>query len=87
MYTKDESELEKVDDKSQEEPQKADNEETTKSNETVEKEKPYVPPPPYKPKIQYPQRLSKSKNKGQFKKFIKLLKQLHITLPFTEAIT
>lgn len=52
----------------------ADNEETTITKEIVEKEKPYVPPPPYKPLIPYPQRLGKSKNEGQFKKFIELLK-------------
>ncbi|PNX82894.1 hypothetical protein L195_g038931 [Trifolium pratense] len=55
--------------------------------ETVEKKKPYVPPPPYKPPILYPQKLEKSKSIGQFKKFVELLKQLNITIPFTEAIT
>lgn len=54
-----------------------------KNEEAVEKEKPYVPPPPYKPHIPYPQRLVKSKNEGQFKKFVELLKQLNITIPFT----
>ncbi|WJX50779.1 hypothetical protein P8452_37034 [Trifolium repens] len=57
-----------------------------KSEEVVEKKKPYVPPPPYKPPIPYPQRFAKSKNEGQFKKFVELLKQLNITIPFTEAI-
>ena len=46
-----------------------------------------MPPPPYKPPMPYPQRLVKSKNEGQFKKFVELLKQLNITIPFTEAIT
>ncbi|CAJ2633397.1 unnamed protein product [Trifolium pratense] len=55
--------------------------------ETKEKEKPYVPPPPYKPPIPYPQRLVQSKNVGQFKKFVELLQNLNITIPFTEAIT
>ncbi|WJX45921.1 hypothetical protein P8452_32768 [Trifolium repens] len=50
------------------------------------KKKTYVSPPPYKPPIPYPQRFEKSKNEGQFKKFVKLLKQLNITIPFTEAI-
>ena len=54
MYRKDESELEKVVDEIQEEPQKVDSKEETKTNETVEKEKPYVPPPLYKPKLVYP---------------------------------
>ncbi|XP_058741195.1 uncharacterized protein LOC131613553 [Vicia villosa] len=58
-----------------------------KSKETSDKEKPYVPPPPYKPPIPYPQRLVKTKNEGQFKKFVELLKQLNVTIPFIEAIT
>ncbi|XP_050888681.1 uncharacterized protein LOC127093821 [Lathyrus oleraceus] len=58
-----------------------------KSEEAIEKEEPYVPPPPYKPPIPYPQRLVKSKSVGQFKKFVELLKQLNITIPFTKAIT
>lgn len=45
-----------------------------KNKEVLDEEKPYVPPPPYKPPIPYPQRLAKSKNKGQFKKFVDLLK-------------
>ncbi|XP_050908905.1 uncharacterized protein LOC127122647 [Lathyrus oleraceus] len=57
------------------------------SGEAKDKEPPYVPPPPYKPLVPYPQRLVKSKNEGQFKKFVELLKQLNITIPFIEAIT
>jgi hypothetical protein len=49
-----------------------------KGGEAEDKETPYVPSPPYKPPIPYPQRLAKSKNEGQFKKFIELLKQLNI---------
>ncbi|XP_058785071.1 uncharacterized protein LOC131659980 [Vicia villosa] len=62
-------------------------EQKDKEGEIEEKEAPYIPPPPYKPPIPYPQRLKKSKNIGQFKKFVELLKQLNITIPFTEAIT
>ncbi|XP_050895614.1 uncharacterized protein LOC127102260 [Lathyrus oleraceus] len=58
-----------------------------KRGEEEDKETPYMPPPPYKPHIPYPQRLAKSKNVGQFKKFVELLKQLNITIPFTKAIT
>ena len=65
-----------------------DNEPKRKEDgETIEQEKPYVPPPPYKPPIPYPQRLVKTKDIGQFKKFVELLKQLNVTIPFTEAIT
>ena len=42
---------------------------------------------PYKPPILYPQRLAQSRSAGQFKKFVELLKQLNITIPFTEVIT
>ena len=51
------------------------------------KEKPYVPLPPYEPSIPYLQRLVKSKNIGQFNKFVELMKQLNIIIPFTFAIT
>lgn len=70
MYRKDESRPWEVVDESQEERHKVDNKKETKTNETLEKEKPYVPPPPYKLKILYPQTLTKSNNEGQFKKFI-----------------
>jgi len=43
--------------------------------------------PPYKPPIPFPQRLAKSKSEGQFKKFMELLKKLHVNIPFIEAIT
>lgn len=66
-------------------PDKPEAKDSTK--EAVEKEKPYMPPPPYKPPIPYPQRLAKSKTEGQFRKFVELLKQLNITIPFTKAIT
>ena len=52
------------------------------ARDEAEKEKPYVPPQPYKPSIPFPQRLAKSKTEGQFKKFVELLKQLNITIPF-----
>ncbi|XP_058722056.1 uncharacterized protein LOC131593535 [Vicia villosa] len=58
-----------------------------KEGETEEKEAPYVPPPPYKPPLPYPQRFEKSKSIGHFKKFVEILKQLNITIPFTLAIT
>lgn len=50
-------------------------------------EKPYVPPPPHQSPVLFPQRLTKSKTEGQLKKFVKLLKQPNITIPFSEAIT
>ncbi|XP_058783187.1 uncharacterized protein LOC131657848 [Vicia villosa] len=75
-------------DKATEKPrEQPETEKEDENEEASEKEKPYVPPPPYKPPIPYPQRLAKSKNEGQFKKFVELLKQLNVTIPFTEAIT
>ncbi|XP_050916222.1 uncharacterized protein LOC127131341 [Lathyrus oleraceus] len=53
------------------------------NKEAKDKEPPYVPPPPYKPPVPYSQRLVNSKNERQFKKFVELLKQLNITIPFT----
>lgn len=50
-----------------------DNGKKDKNKEVFDEEKPYVPPQPYKPPIPYPQRLAKSKNGGQFKKFVDLL--------------
>lgn len=69
------------------ETEKEDNQDEDKNEEAVEKEEPYMPPPPYKPHIPYPQRLVKSKSVGQFKIFVEILKQLNITILFTEAIT
>ncbi|XP_050878343.1 uncharacterized protein LOC127082162 [Lathyrus oleraceus] len=57
-----------------------DKKEEDKNEEVVEKEKPYVPLPSYKPPIPYPQRLAKSKNEGQFKKFKKLKDNETVTL-------
>ncbi|XP_058775488.1 uncharacterized protein LOC131649747 [Vicia villosa] len=75
-------------DKATEKPrEQLETEKEDENEEASKKEKPYVPPPPYKPPIPYPQRLAKSKNEGQFKKFVELLKQLNVTIPFTEAIT
>ncbi|XP_058008190.1 uncharacterized protein LOC131182862 [Hevea brasiliensis] len=51
--------------------------------EEVEK---YVPPPPYKPPLPYPQRFQKAKQDKQFEKFLKVLKKLYINIPFTDAI-
>lgn len=73
--------------KNQDEKESEPKEKEVSNGETIEKEQPCVPPPPYKPPIPYPQRLAKTKNVGQFKKFVDLSKQLNITIPFAEAIT
>ena len=42
--------------------------------------------PPYVPPIPFPQRLKKHHDDGQFKKFLEMFKQLHVNIPFTEAL-
>ena len=43
--------------------------------------------PDYKPKIPYTSHLQKEKKDEQFGKFLELFKQLHINLPFVEALS
>jgi len=52
----------------------------------VESEKPKTPPP-YKPKIPFPQRLAKANLDAKFKKFVDMLKEIYINVPFTEALS
>ena len=51
------------------------------------RDKDYVPPPPCKPLILYPQRLKQTKINNQYKKFLKIIEKLNVEIPFTEAIT
>ena len=57
--------------------QKDDGDDKAKPHEAKPK---YVPPPPF------PQRLKKQHDDGQFKKFLEMFKQLHINIPFVEAL-
>ena len=41
----------------------------------------------YKPPIPSPQRLAKAKFEAKFEKFLEVLKKLHITSPFLDAIS
>ena len=41
----------------------------------------------YKPSVPYPTKLKKDRIDAQFGKFLELFKQLHINLPFVEAIS
>ena len=43
-------------------------------------------PPPYVPKIPYPQRIRQIKNDEKFSKFLDMLKNLHINVPFVESL-
>ncbi|KEH33336.1 hypothetical protein MTR_3g435880 [Medicago truncatula] len=56
----------------------------------VEREEPRVEettPDPFKPKIPFPQRFAKSKLDEQFKKFIEMMNNIYIDVPFTEVLT
>ena len=44
-------------------------------------------PPLYRPPVPFPQRLAEHKLNEQFANFLHVLKQLHITIPFTDALT
>ncbi|XP_010521458.1 PREDICTED: uncharacterized protein LOC104800359 [Tarenaya hassleriana] len=46
----------------------------------------YVPPPPRPPPVPFPSRLRKHNEDSQFAKFVEMLKQLEVTMPFTDAI-
>lgn len=54
--------------------------------EEVEKETPYVSSSPYKPVVSFPWRLIEEKVEAQFEKFVELLKNIHLNVPFTEAL-
>jgi hypothetical protein len=43
-------------------------------------------PPPYRPPVPFPQRLAETRLNEQFSKFVEVIKQLHITIPFTDAL-
>ncbi|KAJ4756970.1 F7F22.17 [Rhynchospora pubera] len=45
-----------------------------------------TPVPAYQPPVPFPQRLVKSKEDAQFRIFWEILKQMQITIPFTDAI-
>ena len=51
-----------------------------------EKEAPYIPPPPFKPPLSFPQRKAKAQTEKQFGKFLEVLKKLYINIPFTDAL-
>jgi len=52
----------------------------------VESEK-QITPPPFKPKIPFPQRFAKSKLDEQLKKFIEMMNKIYIDVPFTDVLT
>ncbi|KEH37973.1 hypothetical protein MTR_2g055140 [Medicago truncatula] len=53
----------------------------------VERDGEETTPPPFKPKISFPQRFAKSKLDGQFKKIIEMMNKIYIDVPFIEVLT
>ncbi|XP_052186815.1 uncharacterized protein LOC127797704 [Diospyros lotus] len=58
------------------------------SDENKQNEIPSLTPPikPYVPPIPFPQRLKQSKIDKQFENFLEVFKQLHINIPFVDAL-
>ena len=51
-----------------------------------EKEPTYIPPPPYKSPLPFPQRKLKTQHEKHFGKFMEVLTKLYINIPFTETL-
>ena len=63
--------------------------ETETENDSIpskDKGKATQTPPPYRPPVPFPQRLAKNRLDEQFAKFMEVLKQLTISIPFTDAL-
>ncbi|KAJ9183285.1 hypothetical protein P3X46_007162 [Hevea brasiliensis] len=58
----------------------------SKERESKEEEPKYVTPKAYMPPLPFPQRFQKAKLDKQFGKFLEVLKSLHVTIPFTDAL-
>ena len=60
-------------------------EQSVRKEESQEKISPALPKE-YQPHLLYPSRLRKDRDDEQYKKFLKLFKQLHINIPLVEAL-
>lgn len=67
--------------------QASEKQQTEEKGDDTQRDEPTYEPPPYKPPLPFPQRFIKANLDKQFMKFLDMLKKLHITIPFTEAIT
>ncbi|MGI4673509.1 hypothetical protein ACR2XN_29000, partial [Klebsiella pneumoniae] len=47
---------------------------------------PYVPPAPYVPPIPFPERLHNRKLEKQYEKFLKMFREIYISIPFADAL-
>ena len=46
-----------------------------------------IPPKPYMPPLPFPQRFARAKLESQFGKFLGMLKQLHVNVPFVDSLS
>jgi len=60
--------------------------EKKKGNEN-EQESKSLPPKPYMPSLPFSQRFGRAKLESQFSKFLDMLKELHINVPFLDALS
>ncbi|XP_021691541.1 uncharacterized protein LOC110672914 [Hevea brasiliensis] len=66
---------------------KASKEANEEKEDKMEIEEKYVPLTLYKPPLSFPQRFQKAKLDKQFRKFLKVLNKLYISIPFTDVIS
>ncbi|KAJ1694699.1 hypothetical protein LUZ63_011397 [Rhynchospora breviuscula] len=66
---------------------RTDSRATAQGQKKAEKRGPVEPDPRFIPPVPFPQRLAQNKADRGFKSFLQMLKQLQITIPFTDAIT
>ena len=65
----------------EEESEEKENDEETEDKKEMKNDIP-IPPVP----VPFPQRLNKQKDEKNFKKFLKIFKELHINIPFVDAV-
>jgi len=58
-----------------------------KRDDEKEKESKTLPPKPYMPPLLFPQSFAKGKLDSQFGKFLDMLKKLHVSVPFLDALS
>ena len=63
------------------------NEDEAEESKQNDKEKTAVTPPPFVPKLPFPSRMNRTKVDQQFGKFMTLVKNLEVTVPFTDLIS
>lgn len=82
-----EIELENIGNKSEEKDEESELTQPTTDVTEEEKEEPNFSQPSYKPSILFPQRLSKEKIEEKIKRFVEMLRNIHINISSTEALS